>query len=71
MVTLWVDVYVPAAGEITGVPAGRLMVNAAEATALFENPVATAIASMVSVDETVIAPLYRVDDAVGIVPFVV
>jgi hypothetical protein len=44
MVTLWGDVYVPAAGEIAGVAAGRLTVKADEATALFENPVATAIA---------------------------
>ncbi len=43
----------------------------AEATALFEKPLATAIASIVSVDETEIALLYSLDDVVGIVPFVV
>jgi hypothetical protein len=34
-------------------------------------PLATAIASRVSVEETVIAPVYGVDEVVGVVPFVV
>jgi hypothetical protein len=36
-----------------------------------EYPVAVAIASRVSVVETVIAPLYTLELAVGVVPFVV
>lgn len=51
--------------------AGRLMVYAAEATALLENPVAAAIASIVSVELTEIAPVYTVEDVVGVAPFIV
>jgi hypothetical protein len=35
------------------------------------SPVAVAIASSVSLDDTVIAPEYRVDEVVGVVPLVV
>ncbi len=44
---------------------------AAEATALVESPVAVAIAFNVSVVETVIAPVYLVDEIVGVVPLMV
>jgi hypothetical protein len=36
-----------------------------------EKPLATAMASTVSVAETAIAPLYKVDEMVGVVPLVV
>lgn len=52
--------------------AGRLLiVYVAEPTALFEYPEATAIALIVSVAETVIAPVYCVDAVVGVLPSVV
>jgi hypothetical protein len=38
---------------------------------LLEWLVAVAMASSVVVDETVIAPVYLVDEVVGVVPFVV
>jgi hypothetical protein len=41
------------------------------ATALLVKPLAAAIASSVSVDETVIAPTYIVELVVGVVPLVV
>ena len=41
------------------------------ATALLLSPVAIAIASMVSVDDIVMAPVYGVELAVGAVPLVV
>jgi hypothetical protein len=47
------------------------MTYAAVATALAESPAAVAIAFSVSVDETVIAPVYRVEEVVGVVPLVV
>jgi hypothetical protein len=50
---------------------GRLMVYVALATGLVLNPAATAMASIVSVAETLIAPLYTAELAVGVVPFVV
>ncbi len=57
---------------MTGVAAvGRLMVYAALATALELYPVATAMASTVSLDETEIGPLYSVEAVVGVVPLVV
>jgi hypothetical protein len=40
-------------------------------TALFVYPVSTAMAFSVSVALTAIAPVYLVDDVVGVVPFVV
>ena len=43
----------------------------ADATALFVSPVATAIACSVSVEPTVIGPVYSVEDVVGVVPLVV
>jgi hypothetical protein len=50
----------------------RLIVYAAVAVVLGELPEATAIASSVSVDETVIAlPLYTAELLVGAVPLVV
>jgi hypothetical protein len=48
-----------------------LIVYAAVATALFENPLAVAIVSIVSEDETVIGPLYTAEPVVGVVAFVV
>jgi hypothetical protein len=50
---------------------GRLMIYAADATGLFEYPAATAIAWRVSVTPTLIAPVYRVEDADGVEPSVV
>jgi hypothetical protein len=47
------------------------IVYVADATALDEYPLAVAIASSVSDDETVIAPVYLVEETVGVVPFVV
>jgi hypothetical protein len=41
------------------------------ATALFEYPVATAMASRVSAADTVIAPVYLVEELVGVVPLLV
>ena len=43
----------------------------ADATALLVSPVATAIASSVSVELTVMGPVYWVEDVVGVVPLVV
>ena len=43
----------------------------AEATALVVYPLATAMAVMVSVEDTVIGPTYLVDAVVGVVPSVV
>ena len=48
-----------------------VMVYEADATALLVSPVATAIACSVSVELTVIAPVYWVEDVVGVVPLVV
>jgi hypothetical protein len=50
---------------------GRLMVYSALATALLRAPLASATACKVSVDATVIAPLYKVELVVGAEPFVV
>ena len=71
MVTDCVEVNVPAAGEKVGVAAGGVMVYFAVATALFVVPVATAMASSVSVALTEIAPVYLVDELVGVAPLVV
>jgi hypothetical protein len=49
----------------------ELMVYTALATELFVSPLATAIASIVSVEETVIAPVYLVELVVGAAPLVV
>jgi hypothetical protein len=46
-------------------------VNAADPTALVVYPVSIAIACSVSLALTVTGPVYRLDDAVGVVPFVV
>ncbi len=48
-----------------------LMVKLAEAVALVLNPLATAIASMVSDVVTEMAAVYCVDEVVGTVPLVV
>ena len=60
---------------LTGVPMmeklGKSIVYVAVATALVEPPPAVAIASIVSVDETVIGPLYTVEPVVGVDPLVV
>jgi hypothetical protein len=47
------------------------IVYVALATALFDMPAPVAIASIVSVDETMMGPLYTVELVVGVVPFVV
>jgi hypothetical protein len=78
-VTVMVDVFaVLAPGvTVTVVPVivklgtGRLTVYAPVATALAEYPVAVAIASSVSVAETLIGLMYLVDEVVGVVPSVV
>jgi hypothetical protein len=69
MVTGCAVVYVPATGENVGVAA--VIVYVALPTALCVKPVATAMASIVSVLLTVIGPVYFVDPVVGVVPFVV
>jgi hypothetical protein len=57
IVTVCAEVYVPVAGLKVGVAAAAvLMVKAAVATALFESPLAVAIAFSVSVAETLIGP---------------
>jgi hypothetical protein len=62
----------PIAGEKTGAFAvGSTMVNVPVATSLLVRPKATARASTVVVADNVIAPVYLVDEAVGVVPFVV
>jgi hypothetical protein len=71
MVTDCVAVNVPAAGENVGVAAIGVMVYLAVATALLAVPVATAIASTVSVALTEIAAVYLVELVVGVVPLVV
>jgi hypothetical protein len=75
MLTVWVDVYVPAAGLNTGAAAGVIVfmpiMYAALATALFEDPLAIAIAWIVCDAETEIDPPYKVEPVVGVVPFVV
>jgi hypothetical protein len=72
IVTVCTEVYVPATGLKVGVAAAaRLMVKAAVATALFEYPVATAIAFSVSVAETLIGPLFTAELVVGVAPLVV
>jgi hypothetical protein len=58
IITVCAEVYVPAAGEKVGVAEVRLMVYAAEPTALFAKSAATAIASSVSVELTVIGAVY-------------
>jgi hypothetical protein len=86
MVTACAEEYVPAAGLKAGTAAGGVMVYAAELTWLAELaaamevplltwlaefPPATAIASSISVAETVIGPLYKVELVVGVDPSVV
>jgi hypothetical protein len=57
------------AGDADRVKPGIVYVTVA--TALLVKPLATAIASIVSVDETVIEPVYTVEAIVGGVPLVV
>jgi hypothetical protein len=64
-------VTVTAGPLIVKLGAGRIMVNVALATALVRYPLAVAIASIVSVDDTVIGPVYTVEPVVGVVPLVV
>jgi hypothetical protein len=67
--TVCTEVKLPPAGENIGVAAaGRLMVNAPAPTALVVKPVAVAIALIVSVAPTVIAPVYGVEEVVGVEP---
>ena len=54
-----------------GPTAAVVIVYAADATALCASPLATAIAFIVSVAETVIAAVYFAEAVVGVVPFVV
>ena len=49
----------------------KVMVKAADATALLVSPESTAIASRVSVELTAMGPVYRLEDVVGVVPLVV
>ncbi len=67
-------VMTPAAGLITGVEAAGLpgfTVYVPVVVALVVKPVATAIALIVVVELTVIAPVYGVEAVVGVEPFVV
>ena len=59
------------AGDAERVKLGAVIVYAAVATALLVKPLAVAIASTVSVADTVIAPLYTLELVVGVVPLVV
>ena len=69
MVTLCAGPYAPAAGLKVGVD--TWMVYAAEPTALFVSLLCVAMASRVSVAETVMALEYTVEAVVGVVPLVV
>ena len=72
--TVWAEAYDPGAGEKLGVAeAGRLTVYVPVATSLFVQPVATAIALIVVVDETAMGAdaEYRIDAVVGVDPLVV
>jgi hypothetical protein len=57
--------------KVGGAAGAILIVKAAEAAALVERPAATAMASTVSVVETVIGPEYTAEPVVGTEPFVV
>jgi hypothetical protein len=74
MVTDCAVVKVPAAGENVGVAtkgsAGPI-VYVADATPLLVSPGAAAIASNISVELTIIGPVYAAEDVVGTVPSVV
>ena len=61
----------PPAGEIAGAASAGLMLIVATEGGLLVYPVSTAIACRVSVELTVMAPLYAFDDVVGVVPSVV
>jgi len=63
------DVYVPPLGVKIGV--GTAIVYEADVTALLLYPGAVAIALNPFVEETVIGPLYRLEEVVGVVPSVV
>ena len=56
---------------VTATGSAALIVYVAVATALFAIPLATAIASIVVVELTLIGPVYFVEEVVGVVPFVV
>jgi hypothetical protein len=65
-------VYVPATGVKVGAAVvGAAIVYAAEATALAVWPLATAIASNVSLALMLIGPVYTVEAVVGVAPLVV
>ena len=69
MVTLWIAVYVPAAGLITGVAAlGGRIVYTALATVLLASPLATAIAWIVVFLLTAKAVLYLAEEIEGVEP---
>ena len=71
-VTFCAVVYVPAAGDATGVSAlGRFMVYAAVIISLLFQPSLTAMAFRVVVALILIAPAYSVLEIVGFVPLVV
>lgn len=72
-VTLSVPVKVCVPGENVGAAAcgGAVKVYVALLTEEFANPEATAIALIVVVDVTDIAPVYRVEPVVGVHPVVV
>ena len=72
IVTVCTAVYVPATGLNVGVATGRVIVYAAEATALSVEPDLKAIAFNVSVTPTDTAALYKVPTVeVGVLPSVV
>jgi hypothetical protein len=69
MASVWIEVKVPPLGAKTGTPG--VIVKVAAATGLCEKPDAMAIASMASVCETEIGPVYGVELVVGPDPSVV
>ncbi len=69
--TLCAPAYVPAGGVKVGGAVCVVEVYVCEAGWLLMSPVAVAIAVMVSVELTVIAPVYLVEADVGVVPSVV
>jgi len=71
IVTVCAMVYVPPKGVKVGVGREGAIVYADVAAALLVYPAFTAIAVSVSVALTVIAPVYAVEDVVGVVPLVV
>jgi hypothetical protein len=71
MVTSCLLLYVPGAGLNLGITVCVVLVYVAVDTLLARCPVASAMAFIVSVPLTVIAPVYVADAAVGTLPLMV